>query len=318
MTSYMISIVMAIYKPNIKWLCEQLDSLDSQSYPHLELLVWNDCPDDKTDYEKILEKHITNFPFKIFKGEANLGSSGAFGQLTRLASGGYIAYCDQDDIWLPEKLSALAESIDGGCLICSDMYVINEDDEVVATSIRKVRPRHVFYEGSDLFRYLVNRNFVTGCTALAEARFAKTCLPFPKHYVHDQWLALNAAAEGGLRILSRPLIKYRIHGNNQTAVLAGVNTKEDYYRIRIVGLLNQTEEIIERFPDEKRQADILFMRKWAKARQEYYLRHSFGNLKRLYSFRKLNRSTVLFEMALPVLPSFVFKYLIRKIREGKL
>ena len=48
-----IDILMAIYKPNLKWLEEQLISLNNQTYENLNLIVWNDCPDDNFNYNKI-------------------------------------------------------------------------------------------------------------------------------------------------------------------------------------------------------------------------------------------------------------------------
>ena len=39
----LISIVMAVYEPNLQWFREQLDSLEAQTYPNLELLVIDDC-----------------------------------------------------------------------------------------------------------------------------------------------------------------------------------------------------------------------------------------------------------------------------------
>lgn len=218
----LVTILMAIYKPNIKWLEEQLQSINAQSYANLKLLVWNDAPDDKTDYEPVYRKHITNFHYEIYVGKENMGSNGAFAELTKLASSEYVAYCDQDDIWLPEKLAILVEKVQRSKadLLCSDMYVIDKDSNIVADSITKVRPRQIFYTGSDLFSYLLSRNFVTGCTTLVRTETAKKALPFPKEFVHDWWLALYSAAYGKLDVVKQPLIKYRIHGNNQTGVLS--------------------------------------------------------------------------------------------------
>ena len=102
---------MSIYKPQKSWLIEQLDSLNSQSYKNLELIVYNDCPEDEFNYDEFFEKHITNFNFRIINGNVNLGSTLAFEKLTTIADGDYFAYCDQDDIWLPEKIEILVNKI---------------------------------------------------------------------------------------------------------------------------------------------------------------------------------------------------------------
>ena len=226
-----IDILMAIYKPNLKWLEEQLISLNNQTYENLNLIVWNDCPDDNFNYDKFFNKYITEFKFKIYKGEINLGSNKAFEKLTKLAKSEYVAYCDQDDIWLPEKLSKLVLKMQetNADLICSDMFVIDKNSKVVADKITQVRPHQIFYKGLNLFEYLFSKNFVTGCTTLVKTEFAKSVLPFPDEYVHDWWLGICAAKNNKLEMFDESLIKYRIHDSNQTGILGGINKKRDYY-----------------------------------------------------------------------------------------
>ena len=86
----LVTILMAIFKPNINWLVDQLLSLNNQTYENINLLVWNDCPEDSTDYDSILKKYITRFPFKIYRGGENLGSNRVFSELTKLAQSEYI------------------------------------------------------------------------------------------------------------------------------------------------------------------------------------------------------------------------------------
>ena len=115
-----VSIVMAVYQPNQSWLIQQLDSLNQQDYAgEMELLVWNDSP-AYTGCGELLAKYITRFPFRLLEDGANHGSAKAFEKLTVAADGKYIAYCDQDDIWLPGKVSASVRVMeaDESCLIC--------------------------------------------------------------------------------------------------------------------------------------------------------------------------------------------------------
>ena len=93
MSTPSVTIAMAMYKPNITWLREQLISLNKLDYPNLNLIVWNDCPTDD-NHEELFAELITKFPFRVIKGKENLGSNGAFEQLTRLITTEYIAYCD--------------------------------------------------------------------------------------------------------------------------------------------------------------------------------------------------------------------------------
>ena len=273
-----VSILMAIYKPNIKWLIEQLESLNNQTYKNLELTVYNDCPEDKTNYEKIYAKYITNFKFSIIRGESNLGSTEVFAKLTEYADGDYIAYCDQDDIWLPNKIKTLVEKIieTNADMVCSDMYVIDAESKVVADSIIKVRPRHVFYNGANMFKQAIIHNWVTGCTVLIKTDMAKRALPFPKEFVHDAWLAAYVGAYGKIVNLNKSLIKYRIHGNNQTTVLVGINSKDDYYNDRIKSFKEKLDIVKIRFNNEFFNKTIENLYDFANIRNEYYKKYRYS------------------------------------------
>ena len=178
----LISILMAVYEPRMDWLKEQLESLNAQTYPNLRLYVRDDCSPAAAfeELEALVRECITAFPCFIARNEKNIGSNGTFERLTLEAEGEYFAYCDQDDVWLPEKLRVLQESIERerAQLVCSDMHIIDGDGCRVANSITKVRKHHVFRSGEDLAVKLLISNFVTGCTMLIRADTAKAAAPF--------------------------------------------------------------------------------------------------------------------------------------------
>ena len=136
-----IAILMAIYEPRMDWLEAQLRSLDAQTYPNLRLYIRDDCS-PTVSFEAIaacVKECIRAFPFELRRNEKNLGSNGTFERLTLEAEGDYFAYCDQDDIWLPQKLEILEKAIENGQskkpdLVFGDAQVI---DELVITLVRK-------------------------------------------------------------------------------------------------------------------------------------------------------------------------------------
>lgn len=306
MSTPSVTIAMAMYKPNITWLREQLISLNKLDYPNLNLIVWNDCPTDD-NHEELFAELITKFPFRVIKGKENLGSNGAFEQLTRLITTEYIAYCDQDDIWLPEKIGILVKEAQekNADLVCTDTYVIDANSNVVADSITKVRPRQVFYEGPNQFAYLLTKNFVTGCTTLVKTDFAKSTLPFPQFTVHDWWLALNAAFYGKLEILRKSLIKYRIHGNNQTGMLNGIKTKNDYYNKYIVHYNMQIREIDKRLACNYKALKEAIL--WSNARICYFRGKDILSIFVLLKYINLNKNVTLFEIIGRYLPNILFE-----------
>ncbi len=307
----LISIVMAVYKPRTDWLALQLESLDKQTYPNLELLVCDDCPECPVD-ETLFSEHIKAFPYEITRNEKNLGSNSAFEILTAKARGEYISYCDQDDIWLPEKISVLYELIcrEKAVLVFSDMMIIDGNGRRFADSITQVRKGHILRRGDDLFGALLTHGFVTGCTMLVRKETAKGAIPFVENMVHDHWIALYASSRGRLDYSEKPLIYYRMHGGNQTGVLKNSDTKAGYISERIYGFAKRMKQISERFPERN---DVKETTEWALARQNYAKRKK-GSFFELCKYRGVNPKTTLFELLTLRLPDSIFKTAVKAVK----
>lgn len=311
----LISVVMAVYNPNMQWLREQLKSINSQTYRPLELIICDDCSTTVTvdDIRRMAEDCVTSIRFVVEKNESNIKSNKTFERLTKEAKGDYIAYCDQDDIWKPNKIEVLYDIAQntGAILVCSDVCIIDENGNETAKSITKVRKRHKMLSGENLTDCLLYRNFVMGCTSLIKSETAKSAIPFPENMVHDHWLALFASVKGRIEYCKEPLINYRIHGNNQTLVLSGVNTKDDYYKIRIQKFCDRVSEINNRLNLEsgKRAAE------WANARINYFNKEK-NAFSELWKLRKADISTSLFEIIMLRMPDFLFKMCIAAIKKG--
>jgi len=313
----LISIVMAVYNPNMQWLEQQLCSLNEQSYHNIQLLVLDDCS-TKVEYAEIcacIKRCVNRFPCDIGRNEINMGSNKTFEKLTGLAKGKYIAYCDQDDIWNEDKLTVLEDLIEktGALLVCSDVMVIDGEGNITADSITKVRKHHVFQEGSNLGQGLLFKNFVIGCTILIESQTAKNAVPYIDSMVHDHYLALYAALQGNIAVSKETLIRYRIHEDNQTNVMTGVRSKKDYYEKRILPFFNRITEIKSRLKVKDTEEALL----WAQARIDYYNGHWKSGAV-IWKYRSMNRSTAMFELIMLKSPSFLFIRVIRWIQAGKL
>lgn len=308
---------MTLYKPNLKWLEEELVSIESQTYRNFSVLVWNDCPTDTYDYDSFFKKYLGSIPFQIYKGEKNMGSNGAFAELTKLVKTPYIAYSDQDDIWCEDKLEILLQTIEvkKATLVFSDLMVIDGESKLTASCIAEVRPRQIFYPGEDALEHLLAKNFVTGCALLMKTDIAQKALPFPPSVFHDWWLAVYAAALGKIAMAPKPLMKYRIHGTNQSAVLAGIYNKESYYEKRVVPQYEFLKLVSERFSENK---DVQAAWQWCKARKDYFIKPSLRRARVIWGQRENNKWSSCFEILLPFIPNPVFDKIIEMVRNGRL
>ena len=225
----LVSILLAVYKPNEKWLIEQLISLNEQSYENLNLFVYDDCPDFPVD-EELFRKYITNFDYEIVRGKVNRGSNKAFEELTKAADGEYFAYCDQDDIWEINKISLMMKKFnDDVKLVCCDLSIIDDNSKKTHESIRDIRKRIVYKSGYGLAKDLLISNFVTGCAMIVRREIALIAIPFINELIHDQWISIISSINGKIEFVDKQLVRYRQHRNNQTGILKDVYNKETYY-----------------------------------------------------------------------------------------
>lgn len=315
-----ITILMAVYEPNLEWLRIQLQSLNAQTYPNLQLYIRDDCS-PTVPFEAIqscVQDCIVAFPWNLQRNEKNLGSNKTFERLTREAEGDLFAYCDQDDEWLADKLAVLQEEMGSrqALLACSDMYIMDANGRVTADSITKVRRHHVFQSGRGLAKGLLMHNFVTGCTMLVEVREAKAAMPFCPYMVHDHYLALWCAEKGSVLSVERPLIRYRVHGGNQTGTMAGVTDKKSYGKVRIELVLNRLRWMCEYFPcceETKRTIEQGII--WLEARERNW--NHLGGARIVWRYRAINPLVSFGELCLKFAPESLFQLAVRLARGNR-
>lgn len=306
-----IAILMAVYEPRMDWLREQLLSLEQQTYPNLRLYVRDDCS-PTVPFEGIVtcvKECIRSFPYEIWRNQQNMGSNKTFEQLTEKAEGEYFAYCDQDDVWLPEKLEVLQKEIEASEaeLVCSDMYIIDGNGKRIADSITKIRRHHRFRSGTGLTDTLWYSNFASGCALLVRAETAKAAVPFNPYMYYDHYITLFAANSGKIAFVDQPLINHREHGGNQSSTLQGVVDRDSYRRIRVDDTADAVRWLVKNFPADKTLQRILENGQcWMEARQKY-LCGDKKQRKTIWKYRKYSPMASMFEIAMPYLPKPLFQ-----------
>lgn len=214
--SKMISIAMTTYNGE-KYLCEQLDSILSQTIHDFELIVCDDCSTDAT--VQILRKYENNDNrIKVFVNEENLGFKRNFEKAIGFCSGEYIALSDQDDIWLPEHLEILINNIDDFDLVGANAVLIDTNGNEVGVDMLDVCDIEDLPKTQDGFeKFLMHNNIFQGCACLVRKRLLSKCLPIPANVkFHDWWFAIVANSQNGVNWIKIPILQYRQHGKNVT------------------------------------------------------------------------------------------------------
>jgi glycosyltransferase involved in cell wall biosynthesis len=214
MREELVSIVMATYNGE-KYIEEQLDSILSQTYKNIEIIIYDDASTDFTAH--ILRKYKNKFPLNLSLGHRNLGYTGSFEKALSLARGKWIALADQDDIWNVNKIEKLVQFIGDYSLIYSDMAIANQKGEIIINS--KSKGLFTGYRSSYQLKYLLFKNSIAGCTMLINRDVLKHALPFPECCIHDHWLAIVACKLNGILFYDEPLLKYRLHEKSSIGII---------------------------------------------------------------------------------------------------
>ena len=211
-----------------KYLSEQLDSLVAQKGVDVGILVRDDGSTDTTVgvLDKWQEKGLLTW-----YSSGNIGPGKSFMDLLKKApSGAYYAFCDQDDVWLPEKLHLTMEKMkaveeanpDKPVIVHTDMYVVDEKLEMIHES---------FWRSSGLrpdilrtFPYLCVCNSVNGCTIVMNSAARELILEKyveQELIIHDVISALTVSYYGGIiDYVEAPTVLYRQHCSNVVGAVA--------------------------------------------------------------------------------------------------
>lgn len=209
-----ICIVLCTYNGE-RFLSRFLDSLERQTTPADEIVVFDDASKDST--VSILEGYSKRLPLKIFRGEKNSGHRAAFNSALSIAQkfledSDLIALADQDDEWIPDKLNILKNAIGEKALVFGDAQVVDANGKEIYPSWRKFE--NIETEVS-VQSQIAGKNNITGCLSLFRASILKFALPIPEGItVHDRWIAMTSARHGGILAVPDIVVKYRLHGSN--------------------------------------------------------------------------------------------------------
>lgn len=221
LTARRISVVMATFNGS-RFIREQVESLAAQTLLPAELVVSDDGSTDDT--VAIVEAFASTalFPVRIHRNSERLGYGGNFLTAAALATGEFIAFCDQDDVWRPEKLRAAQQALDaaGASLFVHAADVIDDTgtrfgsfDQGIgrAEDVAPLRldPWGVFYGFSMVFR----RELLQ---IVDVSRRGAHTFEHDRALSHDLWIYFLATSLGTIRLDPRRLVGYRQHGANQT------------------------------------------------------------------------------------------------------
>lgn len=256
-----IEILLATYNGE-RYIGEQIESIINQDYENWVVRACDDASTDRT-YE-ILKEYQEKFPDKFVIEKREKGSGSAklnFFHLIKQSTCSYVMCCDQDDVWLPNKISLTmqemkkCEEAGGPILVHTDLKVVDEKLQVLGESFSA----HSNLRKAFGYRDVLIQNHVTGCTmmmnrALVELLSVK--MDYEHILMHDWLAAIVATAFGKVGFVDCPTMLYRQHAINSVGAkkygfaLLISKLKNNSIRKSLVDTTKQAEQVAKAYGDK--------------------------------------------------------------------
>lgn len=217
----MVSVCLPTHNGS-KYIIQQLDSILCQLKEDDEIVISDDSSVDGTCelIETINDKRII-----IYKEHKYSNYVFNYENALRHAKGDYIFLCDQDDVWLPNKVEVMCRTLNECDLVLSDCYVTDSELNIVHQSYYSLRKtvRNKYWS-------LIGGSPYLGCCIAFNRNILSKALPFPKSInTHDIWIGNIAAFYFKIKFIDDKLIYYRRHNGN-TSIIAGTSKASFYAR----------------------------------------------------------------------------------------
>lgn len=202
-----------------------MNSIKSQPRKPDEVVVCDDGSRDGTMELLQLFQEQCPFPVKLHRNETRLGSLKNFEKAIGLCKGDVVVLADQDDVWVPEKLTIIEDAFekhpDLGYLF-TDAELVDAEGDLLGRSLWASlgfsAKQFNKFDNVEQLRCLFRKPIVTGATMAIRGSLKQFVLPFPENtiFVHDFWIALVASSINmhGLPLPDK-LIRYRLHSSQQ-------------------------------------------------------------------------------------------------------
>ena len=226
-----IAILMTTYN-GADYLEEQIESIINQTYIDWMLYIRDDGSNDNTItiIAKYAEKHPNILIVKDH--ERNIGACQGFLRLLNIIDSDIYMFCDQDDIWLPSKISLSIQEYDkiesknsnSPIVIGTDVRVVDKNLRTLADSRwEDIKLHPNMLHG---YNYIAQCNYIQGNTMLFNKKAKEISLPVASYAImHDWWIATRVAKVNGIvATINQQTLLYRQHSTNAMGFLSGKDT----------------------------------------------------------------------------------------------
>ncbi len=225
----MISVCIATYNAH-QYIREQINSVLMQLNLDDEIVIADDGSNDET---MAILNSIEDNRIRIISGHANLGIIKNFERALYAAKGEIVFLCDQDDVWLPTKISECLSQLETSLLVVTDCVVVDSQLNILYPSFFVLRGSKKGFINN------LYKNGYIGCCMAFRKELLSYALPIPANVpMHDIWLGMLAELKGEVSFLPKQLLLYRRHSGNASDLESRYGILQKiYFRMILIFLI---------------------------------------------------------------------------------
>ncbi len=239
-----LGIALAAYRPNPSFFAAQLDSITDQTYKNWICLIGLDSKLEELQGSPELAPFLIDPRFVFLENRSRLGHKKNFENtarelLRKFPTLEFISFCDQDDVWYPEKLEksiALLRTLPPYSGVQTDMHVLLPDGtQVLGWAYENKVMNHPGLPS------MICNNHVAGTALVLRSEVIRDYGSIPDSFeFHDHWYGLIASTLGLIAPLPEPLFQYRQHGLNVTGASESVGLLKIRRQSGLFGALRES------------------------------------------------------------------------------
>ena len=222
-----ISVALCTFNGD-RFIVEQLNSIIAGGRLPDQVVISDDGSTDSTldlVHQWMPRAEARGIQVRLLTDGPRVGVTANFAHAIEATTGDIVVLCDQDDRWHHNRLDHVAQVFadsPGLLLEHGDADLVDEAGSPLGNTLfqnlRVSAVERASINGQDALGAYLRRNLATGATVAFRRELFAAAVPLPAQWVHDEWLAIVAAATGRVAVNEDRLIDYRQHGSNQIGV----------------------------------------------------------------------------------------------------
>jgi glycosyltransferase involved in cell wall biosynthesis len=225
----LVTIIASCYNQD-NFVIESLDSIKAQTYPNIELIIWDDCSTDnsvKTIDAWIENNHIN---CKFIRHNENKGICKSLNEAFGNAKGKYLQLIALDDILLQDKIERHVEILEKTdetiALVFSDAYLIDKDGNLKNNYFLESYRSNLELNSGNFMNELLIGNFIPAMSVLYKIDIINQVgLWDEKLHYEDYDMLLRLANKYDFILDKQMTVKYRLHDTNLHKTHVGLDIK---------------------------------------------------------------------------------------------